>query len=184
MVMVRIPSGLPTGQFAQHNFLCRNPKMRGYIWMKQSIHYHFRSMCVILTLMDVLSSLRPWHYVCSTFAFCLSKVIQNLTLASVWSRKHVWNCWTRWRKSKQMQPMWLCIRSCKCSEGPFENTQWRKAKQMQPMRLCLLSGRWFEETFEEAQRRKVKQVQSMWLCIRLCKCFEGSFENAQWRKVK
>ena len=85
--------------------------MRGYIWMKQSIHYQFRSTCVILTLMDVLSSLRPWHYVCSTFAFCLSKVIQNLTLASVWSRKHVWNCWTRWRKSKQMQPMWLCIRS-------------------------------------------------------------------------
>ena len=156
MVMVRIPSGLPTGQFAQHNFLCRNPKMRGYIWMKQSIHYHFRSMCVILTLMDVLSSLRPWHYVCSTFAFCLSKVIQNLTLASVWSRKHVWNCWTRWRKSKQMQPM----------------------------RLCLLSGRWFEETFEEAQRRKVKQVQSMWLCIRLCKCFEGPFEYTQWSKAE
>ena len=25
--------------------------------MKQSIHYHFRSTCVILTLMDVLSSL-------------------------------------------------------------------------------------------------------------------------------
>ena len=156
MVMVRIPSGLPTGQFAQHNFLCRNPKMRGYIWMKQSIHYHFRSMCVILTLMDVLSSLRPWHYVCSTFAFCLSKVIQNLTLASVWSRKHVWNCWTRWRKSKQMQPMWLCIRSCKCFEVPFENTQWRKVKQMQQMWLCILSGRRFRETFKNTQWRKTK----------------------------
>ena len=182
-MMVRIPSGLPTGQFAQHNFLCRNPKMRGYIWMKQSIHYHFRSMCVILTLMDVLSSLRPWHYVCSTFAFCLSKVIQNLTLASVWSRKHVWNCWTRWRKSKQMQPMWLCIRSCKCFEVPFENTQWRKAKQMQPVWLCILWSKQFVETFENAQWRKIKQMQPVWLCHFLYKLFEAAFKNTQWRKA-
>ena len=36
------------------------------------------------------------------------------------------------------------------------NTQWRKTKQMQPMRLCILSGGRFEDTLECTQKRKAK----------------------------
>ena len=63
------------------------------------------------------------------------------------------------------------------------NTKWRKDKQMQPVWLCLLWSKLFEDTFENAQWRKVKQMQPMWLCICLCKCFEDTFEKTQWRKV-
>ena len=87
--------------------------------------------------------------------------------------------WGWWRKIKQMQPMWLCIFSCRPFEETFKNAQWRKVKQLQPMWLCIFSCRPFEETFKNAQWRKVKQMQSMWLCIFSCRPFEETFENTQ-----
>ena len=57
-----------------------------------------------------------------------------------------------------MQPVWLCILSCRQFEDTFENTQWRKVKQMQSVWLCIFSGRQFEDTFENTQRRKVEQM--------------------------
>ena len=61
--------------------------------------------------------------------------------------------WGWWRKIKQMQPMWLCIFSCRPFEETFKNAQWRKVKQMQSMWLCIFSCRPFEETFENTQRK-------------------------------
>ena len=69
-------------------------------------------------------------------------------------------------------------------EETFENTEWRKTKQMQPVWLCLFSGRQIEETFENARRRKVTQMQSVWWCILSGRRLEETFENAEWRKVK
>ena len=69
-------------------------------------------------------------------------------------------------------------------EETFENTHWRKTKQMQPVWLCLFSGRQIEETYENAQQRKVTQMQSVWLCIVSGRRLEETFENAQWREVK
>ena len=90
----------------------------------------------------------------------------------------------QWRKAKQMQPMRLCLLSCRPFEATFENTQCRKAKQMRPMWFFILWGRQFDATFKNAQWRKIKQMQSMWLCLFSCRQFEDTFENAQWRKVK
>ena len=69
-------------------------------------------------------------------------------------------------------------------EGTFENAQRGKVKQMQPMWLCIFSCRPFEDTFENAQCGKAKQMQPMRLCILLCKHFENTFENTQWRKIQ
>ena len=49
--------------------------------------------------------------------------------------------------------MWFNILSGKQFEGTFENTQWRKTKQMQPMQLCILWGRQIEETLKNTQQR-------------------------------
>ena len=80
-----------------------------------------------------------------------------------------------------MQPMWLCIRSSRKFEGPFENTHWRKGKQMWPVWLCVFSGRQFEGPFENAHWRKVEQMQQVWLCICLGKQLEKTFVCTHWR---
>ena len=99
-------------------------------------------------------------------------------------RKAIWGLiWKLWRKTKQMQPMWLCILLFKRFKDTLKNAQWRKVKEMQPMRLCIFSGKSLEDTFVNAQWRKVKQMQPMWLCLFSGKQFKDTFENAQWRKV-
>ena len=71
-------------------------------------------------------------------------------------RQAIWRLiWTYTvEKSKQMQPVWLCI----CRARPFENTQWGKDKQMQPVWICMLRSKFFQETFEKTQWEKIDQA--------------------------
>ena len=46
----------------------------------------------------------------------------------------------------------ICVKSV--ITGSKMKQRWRKAKQMQPMWLCIFSGKQFEETFDKAQWRK------------------------------
>ena len=57
--------------------------------------------------------------------------------------------------------MCICRLPEKIFDEAFEGTYWRKTKQMQPVRLCILWGRQFEETFKNTQWRKAKQMQPM-----------------------
>ena len=69
---------------------------------------------------------------------------------------------TQWRKTKQMQPMWLCI----LSGRPFENPQWRKAKQMmQPVGLCIIWSKYIADTFEETLWRCNQMQQQLRLFV-------------------
>ena len=77
------------------------------------------------------------------------------------------------RKDVQMQPMRLCMCSCRQFEKTFENSLWRKIVKMQPMQLCICSLRRFEKTFENSHWKKVVQMQPMRLCI----CFGRQFEK-------
>ena len=55
------------------------------------------------------------------------------------------NMWkTQWRSVIQMQPMWLCVFSCRWFEDTFKKAQWGKVKQMC---LCTIFGKRVEETF-------------------------------------
>ena len=68
-------------------------------------------------------------------------------------------------KVEKMQPLCLCILSCKQFEEAIKNTQWRKVKWKKPVWLYTFTGRQFKYTFENAHWGKVKNTQPVWLCI-------------------
>ena len=69
--------------------------------------------------------------------------MQPARLRILWGR-HIKETFenARWRKVKQVQPMWICILWDRPFEETFENTRWKKLKQMQPMRPLLRQVIW------------------------------------------
>ena len=69
---------------------------------------------------------------------------------------------------------------------PFKNSLWWKSKQMQPMYLCICASLhlWFENALENSLWRQIIQMQQMYLCVCPCRQFREAFENSLWWKIR